>query len=407
MSAPALSASAPDKAVSLWPAFGLGLAVAVGNGLARFAYALVLPAMQDDLGWTYTQAGWLNTANALGYVIGAAAGYVLLRRVAPARLFASGLWLTMASLLATGLLADEIWLTATRLLAGIGAAWAFSCGGALVAMRYRGRPEVMGTATGLFFAGAGIGIAAAGLAVNPLLATTGVGGWPQAWLALGALAVALSAWPLVEARRGSGGAASDARPGPLSLSGLLRPLASYFLFAAGYIVYMTFILAFLREEGWSWHGATAIWLVLGAAVAISPFAWRPALERWDPRHTLAASCAACLAGTGILLLDTSALALVVSALAFGLGVFIAPASVALVVRRAMPPADLAKGMTFFTILFALGQAIGPVAAGLIGDASGLSRSLGFGACLLGAAAILPLVSPRAAEQPPSRPGDPT
>jgi len=29
--------------------------------------------MRDDLGWSYAQAGWLNTANALGYVLGAAA----------------------------------------------------------------------------------------------------------------------------------------------------------------------------------------------------------------------------------------------------------------------------------------------------------------------------------------------
>ena len=48
--------------------------------MARFAYALLLPAMRDDLGWNYAQAGGLNTANALGYVLGAASGYLLLRR---------------------------------------------------------------------------------------------------------------------------------------------------------------------------------------------------------------------------------------------------------------------------------------------------------------------------------------
>ena len=37
------------------------------NGLARFAYGLLLPAMRADLDWNYTQAGWINTANAIGY----------------------------------------------------------------------------------------------------------------------------------------------------------------------------------------------------------------------------------------------------------------------------------------------------------------------------------------------------
>ena len=49
----------------------LSLGPAVANSFARFAYALVLPAMRSELGLTYSQAGGLNTANALGYLLGA------------------------------------------------------------------------------------------------------------------------------------------------------------------------------------------------------------------------------------------------------------------------------------------------------------------------------------------------
>ena len=49
-----------DNKLTLWPAFGLGLSVAAGNGLARFAYALVLPAMRTDLQWSHAEAGWLG-----------------------------------------------------------------------------------------------------------------------------------------------------------------------------------------------------------------------------------------------------------------------------------------------------------------------------------------------------------
>lgn len=51
-------------------ACGLALGMAVVNGLARFACALVLPAMKADLGWSYTEAGSLNTTNAVGYLLG-------------------------------------------------------------------------------------------------------------------------------------------------------------------------------------------------------------------------------------------------------------------------------------------------------------------------------------------------
>jgi predicted MFS family arabinose efflux permease len=47
------------------------MAPAVGLGIARFAYALVLPYMRADLAWSWTEAGGMNTTNALGYLLGA------------------------------------------------------------------------------------------------------------------------------------------------------------------------------------------------------------------------------------------------------------------------------------------------------------------------------------------------
>ena len=52
---------------------GLALAPAVALGLGRFAYALVLPAMRQDLAWSYAEAGALNSANAAGHLAGALA----------------------------------------------------------------------------------------------------------------------------------------------------------------------------------------------------------------------------------------------------------------------------------------------------------------------------------------------
>jgi predicted MFS family arabinose efflux permease len=46
----------------------ISLGAAVGHGFARFGYALLLPPMQHSLGWTYAQAGVVNSANALGYL---------------------------------------------------------------------------------------------------------------------------------------------------------------------------------------------------------------------------------------------------------------------------------------------------------------------------------------------------
>lgn len=384
--------SRADK-MSLWPAFGLGLSVAAGNGLARFAYALVLPAMRDDLHWSYAEAGWLGTANALGYVLGAVSGYVLLRRLRPSRLFSLGLVLTFVALLLTSLRADLSWLTTTRVLAGVGTAWAFACGGALVAARYQSHPALRGTATGMFFAGGGIGIALAGVCVNPLLAYTGSAGWPAAWLLLGLLATLASVWPIREARRIDGSANATSSEA-MDLRGLWPSLLSYFLVACGYIVYMTFIFAWMGDRQLSWQFGTAVWLTLGGAAALSPFVWRRALDAWHPGVTLAASCVAMLLGTLLPILSASAASVLLSAACFGLGIFIAPAAVAVLVRKTMTPGQWAKGMIFYTVLFAVGQAIGPVLSGWVADRSSLSASMVFAAALLGLAGGLALVGLR-------------
>ena len=66
----------------------LSLGVTVSNSFARFAYALVLSAMRGELGWDYVQSGWRNTANAIGYLIGAILTRLLIRHAGNRRLSA-------------------------------------------------------------------------------------------------------------------------------------------------------------------------------------------------------------------------------------------------------------------------------------------------------------------------------
>jgi predicted MFS family arabinose efflux permease len=61
-------------------AVALSLGAAVSLGVTRFAYGLLLPPMRADLQWSYTLAGAMNTANALGYLLGALATPRLMAR---------------------------------------------------------------------------------------------------------------------------------------------------------------------------------------------------------------------------------------------------------------------------------------------------------------------------------------
>lgn len=364
--------------------------MAIGNGFARFAYALLLPAMRSDLGWSYTEAGWLNTANALGYVLGSVSGYALLRSHRPSELFKHGLLLTVGSLALTGASATLGWLTLTRIVAGVGAAWMFACGGALVAARYQAYPELRGSATGLFFAGAGVGISASGLLIYPVLELGGNEAWPIAWLVLGLASALLAFWPWIEAGH-IWGLANRSDNEKLDLRGLTPAMIAYFLFATGYIVYMTFIFAWIRVKQMSPEFGTLVWIVLGLGVMASGYVWRRALDTWNPMRTLAASCMATFVGSLIPLCTSNAVGIVLSAGLFGVAVFIAPSAITVLSRRIMQPGQWAKTITLFTVLFSIGQSIGPVLAGWVADHYSLNSCLILGVVVLATAAIVALL----------------
>ena len=116
-----------DTVTRPWLAlFGLCLGMCVTNGFARFAYGLILPAMRQDLGWTYAQAGWLNTANALGYLTGAVVTLILITRINASMLYAIGMVTTAVSLLLTGLNEALWWQTIWRVAAGLFGAMSFA-----------------------------------------------------------------------------------------------------------------------------------------------------------------------------------------------------------------------------------------------------------------------------------------
>jgi predicted MFS family arabinose efflux permease len=111
----------------------LALAPAIGLGIARFAYALLLPDMRASLGWSYAEAGWMNTSNALGYFLGAV---LASRAIARSGAFAVMASATAACVASLGLCAGfvDFWgLNAARFIAGLGGSFSFVAGGVLAA----------------------------------------------------------------------------------------------------------------------------------------------------------------------------------------------------------------------------------------------------------------------------------
>jgi predicted MFS family arabinose efflux permease len=363
---------------------GLALGVTVTNSFARFAYGLILPAMKSEMAWTYAQAGWLNTANALGYIVGAVITMLFIGRRSPTLLFAFGLITTTIALLATGLNAALWWQTMWRILAGLFGAMSFSTAGVLVAGLFKDSPRHNALAIAILFGtGGGVGIVLAGAALPGMLDHYGNSSWPIAWVAVGAVSVSFLPLSLWAAAQLSVPVQIQSKAPALPIRRMLAQMAGYAGFGLGYIVYLTFLSAWMTEQSASAGFISAVWVLLGLCICISPLVWRPILARHASGVPLAMILSCIALGSALPVLWPGSLSLLISAVVFGLSVFMAPSAVTNFTRQNLPPESWGQAISLFTVIFAVAQTLGPYGAGLVGD---LSHNIGTG--LLVAAALL-------------------
>lgn len=351
---------------------GLTLGVCVTNGFARFAYGLLLPAMRSELGWNYAQAGWLNTANAMGYVVGAILTLILLRRISPARLFAVGVWTTAITLFATGLNESLISQSVWRFLTGITGAMSFATGGALAAALFTGNARLNALSIAIYFGvGGGMGIVLAGATLPVILAIYGPSTWAWGWITIGIISFVFTPaclWAARQLRPPPSG--EPVVHTPIPLRRMIGELVGYAGFGAGYIVYLTFIAAWMTSQQKGPFFIAAIWMIVGLCICVSPFLWRSVFARYANGVPLALILTGIAAGSALPVLWGVVYVPVVSAVVFGLAVFMAPGAITNFVRRNLPQASWGQAISIFTIVFAVSQTLGPVGAGLIGDMTG-------------------------------------
>src|SRR3984893_2268257 len=254
----------------------LSLAPTVGLGIGRFAYALVLPDMRDSLGWSYSAAGFMNTINAAGYLAGALMASQLIRRFGLAVTVRRGTLASVASLALCALSGNFVVLSFARLLVGFAAGAAFVAGGALAAGIAQSRPARANFLLSLFYAGPGIGILASGLIAPFVLQAFGPGSWWIVWWAMTLLSLIMIV-PLLIVRFGGNALIETNTRIRFSVRPVLIYLTAYFLFGAGYIAYMTFMIAYVRDGGGGAAAQAVFWSLIGVSAFATPWVWRRAL----------------------------------------------------------------------------------------------------------------------------------
>lgn len=370
----------------LFLAFALALAAAVSLGLARFSYALLLPPMRAELHWSYFTAGAMNTANAAGYLAGALLASRWFARHDALRIATIGGFATAAILVAHAFASSDAALYALRTLAGVASAATF-VGGGLLATRLSARAPHPGLVVGIYYGGAGLGILASTALVSPLP-------WRGAWMALGLVSLTCTAltWTVTRAARDRLATSPDASAGARvrvrwTPMGLL--LVGYLMFGFGYIGYMTFIVTLLREQGIAPAWVAAFYALLGAGAVASSWLWAGLLQRFRGGQALALLNAILAAATLLPVISAQPAVVALSCALFGCSFLSVVASTTAFVRHNLPPAQWAAGIGAFTIVFALGQILGPSLSGHLADGpGGLARGFVCSAIVLALGAVL-------------------
>jgi predicted MFS family arabinose efflux permease len=374
------------RPASLWTAAALALGAAVSLGLARFAYALLLPPMRADLGWSYTTAGAMNTLNAAGYLAGALLLPRALARIDARRLFLGGCLGTVATLALHGMVVSDAALGLLRFVSGVTSAATFATGGLLAARIGGARPGIV---LGLYYGGTGLGIVASALLVPPLAARATPHAWQGAWWALALAALLCTALAAAATRVLAAPPVPGARREPVRWSAFAFGLAGYGCFGLGYIGYMTFIVSLLREQQVPAGQIVAFYVLLGLAVIASSWLWAGLLQRFRGGGPLALLNALLALATVLPVVSRHPVAVFGSGLLFGAVFLSVVASTTAFVRHNLPAAAWPAGIAAYTIVFAAGQIVGPVFTGWIADGpGGLLRGLAVSAALLALGSLL-------------------
>lgn len=241
----------------------------VGIGLARFAYTPLIPALISARWFSSSQAAYLGAANFAGYLAGALFGRRMLGFAAASTILRGMMVLAAATFFACAYPLSLSWFMLWRFASGLS-------GGVLMVLApltilSQVPQSRRGLAGGAVFTGVSLGIIISGTVVPYLLK----GGLALTWIALGVLAIVLTAlawggWP--SNSLGGNPPPEIHHKEPSSRPPALRWLyVQYGLNAFGLVPHMVFLVDFVaRGLGRGLETGAWYWVLFGLGAMAGP-----------------------------------------------------------------------------------------------------------------------------------------
>ena len=247
----------------------------VGMGIGRFSYTPLIPALIEAADLTVAEAGYVGAFNLAGFLTGALGAPVLRARRGEASSLRISLLTALLSLAASILPGGFAWLAFWRFLVGATTSVMMIYSLAIVT---RSAPSGrLGVATGIVFAGVGVGILLAGTLVPALLEINLEVAWTGlALIGAAGVVIAFWGWSVVgdDAVTPLSGQFRPEKSRLIWTPDVVRLVAVQTLFSIGLIPHTIYWVDFLvRGLGHDMSFGGLHWVLFGAGAISGTYLW--------------------------------------------------------------------------------------------------------------------------------------
>jgi len=346
-------------------------------GIGRFVYTPILPFMAEAVPLGPKDAGLVASANFLGYLAGAFAASLGFLPGSHRHWFLGGLALSAVTTAAMAATTAVGMFMLLRFAGGVASAFALVFSSALVLERLSeaGRP----TLSAFHFAGVGCGIALSAVTVG-VFADYGFT-WRGLWIVTGTITVlclGLAAWLVPAEPNLQRATASELKRMGWPAPQLIRLIAAYGLFGFGYVITATFIAVIVRDSPGLNPAEPYVWLAVGLTAAPSVFVWNRVASTIGVPCALSIACMLEAAGVVLSVVAETPATVIVAAVLLG-GTFMGITALGLMEARKLSPGAQQQVLALMTASFGVGQVVGPLVAGHLGEATGNFQIASFAA----------------------------
>lgn len=340
-------------------------------GFGRFAFGMIVPNMQENLNISTTLIGLIGSANFLGYFIGNIFAPKIYSHFKTSNLIFTLLFLQSFFMMSMTFFENYILISILYLSAGFLAAIVNIA--IMVYISHVVPKNIRGKALGVAVSGNGVAIIISGLVVPYFENFYDSSSWKISWFLFSVTIMVISFFVknlLIYDVDTSN--KSDAKFYNYIFNKNFWKIASlYFLFGITYVVYVTFFVSAAQIK-WQLDSQISgvFWATFGFICIFGGFIFGSIADKYGIHKTLSLVFLFQTSSFLVLYFDIPKFALFISVFLFAISVWSVPTMIAMLSSELFGLEKTSQVFSLATLIFAIGQTLGPIGAGFIFDLFG-------------------------------------